>query len=77
MNRKATWYEGEGRLLAQWLFGRVYPLASLESGSPETYRDLLKVATLLNKHLTQKRIEILIDILAEGIKKYNKEHTKK
>jgi len=68
INKEATWYEGEGRLLAQWLFGCVFPLTQLENGWPETYHDLLKVATLLNKHLSQERIVALIDIIADSIR---------
>jgi len=72
LNPKATWYEGDGRLLAQYLFGCVFPLSQLETGWPEVYKDLLKVAKLLNKHIPQERIKILIAILYGGIKAYNK-----
>ena len=68
LNPNATWYEGEGRLLAQWVFGRVYPLANLNG---EIHDDLLQVARLLNKHLSQKRIVTMIDIIADGIEKHN------
>jgi len=76
-NPKAQWYDGAGRLLAQHLFGCVFPLANLETGWPEVYGDLLQVSKYLNRNLSQVRIETLIDIIHTGIQKRNKEWVRK
>ena len=67
--QEATWYEGEGRLLAQYIFGCVFPLAQLETGWPEKHDDLLKVAQLLNKNLSQSRIVALTNVIAMAAKR--------